>query len=386
MPAPPERNRCGSRTVPRELLRRGALIPELRALARDRRVIAGAAIVTIVVILVVALVAPSSQPRPEPTDAVPSIAPSQTASPSPTPAATPSPSPEPSPSPSVEPVPLPTDGVGFPCGEADPDCATARLQSRLSVPLTSIMDCGAALGCQLAYDVFWPPEGGNLPTVVMIPGGPAPPGNRVSLWPLARYVAARGAVVFVADYRASTAYGGGLPATFGDVSCALATAAQETGALGGSGRRVTLVTHSYGGFPGAVAATTRTPPSTPECLVAGARRPDAFVGIAGVYLPAHLGASFVEEFVGGTRETASEAWDQVDAAVLAAESARDPIPVTLIVGTTDLVGRQEHADELGAALESSGYNVTRRSIDGATHDGILERVETVETVVAALAP
>lgn len=338
-----------------------------------------------VAVLVVALLAPSRDAPPEPTGAVPSSEPSVTASPSPTPVTTTSPSSEPSPSPSVEPVPFPTDGVGFPCGEADPDCATARLQSRLGVPLTSMMDCGAALGCQLAYDVFWPPEGGNLPTVVMIPGGPAPPGNRVSLWPLARYVAARGAVVFVADYRASPTYGGGLPATFGDVSCALATAAAEAGGLGGSGRRLTLVTHSYGGFPGAVAATTRTPPTTPECLVGGARRPDAFVGIAGVYLPAHLGTSFVEEFAGGTQETAAGAWDRIDAGELAEESADEAIPVTLIVGSADPVGRPEHAADLRGALAPNGYEVAVLDVEGATHDTILASPVTVDAVVAALA-
>lgn len=257
------------------------------------------------------------------------------------------------------------------------------MQSQADVPFTAMLDCGAALGCQLAYDVFWPPDGESLPTVVMIPGGPLPPGNRSSLWPLARYVAARGAVVFVADYRSSHTYGGGLPETFADIGCAIAAAAAGAPERGGSARRITLVSHSYGGFPGAVLATDPTASTTPECIVPEGRRPDAFVGIAGVYLPDHLGEDFVDAFLGSADGVAGSG-GQIDAAQLARDSARNPIPVTLLVGSGDLVGRPEHASELRDALQANGYRVAEVQVDGAGHDTILTRRETVDAIIAVL--
>ena len=56
--------------------------------------------------------------------------------------------------------------------------------------------------------------------------------------------------MFTADYRSSPAYGGGYPTTFGDVACAIRSARQGARQLGGDPSRVTLVAHSFGGFPG----------------------------------------------------------------------------------------------------------------------------------------
>lgn len=358
-----------------------AAIDTIRSSLRDRRLFATAVALLVVAVAVATGLRPPAGPSPTPSPAplssptagsteAPSAAPTLPPTPAPTPSATPT---------AVPPPPPPVEP--FPCGEADPDCQSALVQSQTNIPFTGMLDCGAALGCQLAYDVFWPPDGAGLPTVVMIPGGPLPPGNRSSLWPLARYVAARGAVVFVADYRSSPTYGGGLPRTFADVGCAIAAAAAGTLEHGGSPRFITLVSHSYGGFPGAVLTTDPSPTTIPECTVPETRRPDAYVGIAGVYLPEHLGQDFVTEFVGG-EGTGSGSVDQIDAAQLAARS-RDPIPVTLLVGSSDLVARPEHAEELAAALERNGYRVTRIQVEGAGHDTILSRLETVDAVAAA---
>lgn len=271
----------------------------------------------------------------------------------------------------------------FPCGAADPTCETRNVQSRVGVPFSQPMDCGPALvACQLMYDVFWLPGRSNVPVVVMVPGGPLPPGNRHSMWGLARHVAAHGAVVLVADYRSSASYGGGYPETFADVGCAIATARVAATEFGGNGRTVTLVSHSFGGFPSAVVAATTGDLAIPGCMVTGERtRPDAFVGVAGVYLPEHIGELFLSELLGGTHDTASDAWEAVDVAVLATGSASRPIPVALVLGELDPVGRPEHASALAEALSPWDTDVPVRMVPGANHDTVLTAPITVDTVV-----
>jgi len=255
------------------------------------------------------------------------------------------------------------------------------------VPFTDPVNCGPALAaCQLMYDVFWLTERSNLPVVVMVPGGPLPPGNRHSMWGLARYVAARGAVVFVAEYRSAASFGGGYPETFADLGCAIATARVAATEFGGSGRSVTLVSHSYGGFPSAVVAATTGDLVAPGCLVSGERtRPDAFVGVAGVYVPEHIGEPFLSELLGGTRATASDAWDAVDVGALAEQSASDPIPVALVLGELDAVGRPEHARDLAEALSPWAVAVPIATVLGANHDTVLSAPTTVDTVVDTMA-
>lgn len=343
------------------------------------------AAVAIVAVAVVAVSLPGPRPTPAPQVSAEATVPPATLAPTTEPVPTPLLTPPATLSP-TEPAPPPVVVPEFPCGEADPSCATQSVLSRTGVPYTQPVACGPALvACQMMYDVFWPPEGSGLPVVVMVPGGPLPPGNRHSMWALARYVAARGAVVFVAEYRSSAAYGGGYPATFGDVGCAIDVARVQAGEFGGSGRRVTLVAHSFGGFPAAVAATTPDGVTIPECVQARRNpRPDALVGIAAVYLPEHIGEAFAAELLGGSREERPEAWNAVDASRLAPRA--DPIPVALLTGTDDLVGRSEHVDGLVAALSAWPTQVNVAVVPAANHDTILVAPATVDTVVAVAAP
>jgi acetyl esterase/lipase len=257
---------------------------------------------------------------------------------------------------------------------------------KTGIDVTTPVPCGGDAACLLKVDTFALPGGTGRPVVVMIPGGPLPPGNRTYLWGLARIVAGRGAVVFTADYRSSPAYGGGYPSTFGDVACAIRFARQRAPELGGDPGRVTLVAHSFGGFPGVVLALSATDYAAKGegCLAtAGDGRPDAFVGIAGVYSLDRIGQDFLAGFFGGDRATAPTAWDAGDVAALARLKGHRTPPVRLVAGTSDLVAPAATAEDLAAILVAAHYDVEVTVVDGATHDTILDKAATVEAVVSA---
>ena len=97
---------------------------------------------------------------------------------------------------------------------------------------------------------------------------------------------------------------------FGDVNLAMQDVHAFDPKLGGDPDRVTLVAHSFGSLPGAVLALSATDYATEAagCLAAtGDGRPDAFVGIAGVYTLDHVGPEFLAGFFGGDRASATAA-------------------------------------------------------------------------------
>jgi acetyl esterase/lipase len=251
------------------------------------------------------------------------------------------------------------------------------------IDYTRPVACGVdRVECLLRMDSFALDGGTKRPIVVMIPGGPLPPGNRETMWALARYVAGRGAVVFTADYRSAPAYGGGYPATFADVACAVRFARSKGEELGGDPARVTLVAHSFGGFPGSVVSLNPHDFATdePECLAAkGSGRPNAFAGVAGVYTLDRIGQDFVASFLGGDRSTAPKAWAAADAAALASKGDAS-VPVRLIVGTNDFIAPLTTADELATSLTASDRDVTVTTIPDGTHDSLLRDIVTVDVV------
>lgn len=277
---------------------------------------------------------------------------------------------------------------GPPCGEADPECTSLYVEMQRDLDFTTAVPCGILTACLLKFDVFRPPGASELPAVVMIPGGPLPPGNRTYMWQLARYVAARGAIVFTADYRSGASYGGGFPTTFADVACAVRYARAHAVDFGGRvAAPVTLVAHSFGGFPGSVVGLSSTDFTSSACLTqSGEGRPDALVGIAGVYRVEDIGTDFLNEFFGGTRENKPAAWAAGDTSLLAADAAAHRFPIRLVVGSADLVGRPEIASAFAAVLEAAGQEVELSTVDGANHDSILAKRATVDVIASLLGP
>lgn len=295
--------------------------------------------------------------------------------------------PAPTPAPTEDPSPSPGFPV-FPCGEADPTCLSLVVTMEQAIEFTRPVACGAdGATCPLRLDAFAPPTTKVLPVVVMIPGGPMPPGIRESMWTLARLVASRGAVVFTADYRSGPQWGGGYPQTFGDVACAINFARDRAPALGGDPARVTLVVHSFGGFPGSVTALSAHDfaVDAPECLAAaGDGRPDALVGVGAIYGFDHIGPDFLAQMLGGTRDEVPDAWDATDIAVLAAAPGHRTPPVRLLAGTGDRVAPVATADEFAALLREAGIDVTVTTVEGANHDSILSKPITVDTIAALI--
>lgn len=335
----------------------------------------GTAFVAFTMLVGACTATPSASPELSPALSEPSV---PTAS-----AATESTTPSPTESPSPPPPPL------FPCGDPDPTCASVRVQQLTSIPYTDPVSCSSSGDqCLLRVDSFAVPDAGDVPIVVMIPGGPLPPGNRTYLWPLARWVAARGAVVFTADYRSSPAYGGGFPTTFGDVACAIRFARERGAALGGDASRVTLVAHSYGAFPGAVVALSAHDFATdePSCLAhVGVGRPDGFVGVAGLYTFDAIGSGFLANFFGGDRSAATSRWLASDATFLPGLAGHPTPAIALLTGTEDSVSPRSRTDALVAALTPTrGFDAVRVNIEGATHDSILSARLTVDTIGALM--
>jgi acetyl esterase/lipase len=228
------------------------------------------------------------------------------------------------------------------------------------------------------------PEGG-WPLIVAIPGGPAAPGVRDGLSGLAAGLAVQGAVIVLADWREAPAFGGGYTRSFEDVSCAIRFARTNAGAYGANPSRVTLVAHSFGGFPAAVVtlAPDAFPPDPTECFAgSGSSRPDAYVGIAPISTLDMIGQDFLATFLGGTREEAPASWDASDPLVLASERPAYRAPIQLVVGSGDSTVSGDQVQPLVDALTRAGRDVGLATVLGVGHQEVLTSPQTIASVLA----
>ena len=272
-------------------------------------------------------------------------------------------SPSPSPTPTETPVPVtsapPTGAPPVPCGTYDPACARMPVSGVGGVPFTPDVACGSLGQCTLKLDVLFPRAAGPWPVVVAVPGGPAAPGIRSGLGEFAQLVAGQGAVVFVADYRESPEWGGGSPTTYQDIACAIRFARAHAAEYGGDGRRVTLVAHSLGPFFATTAALSADPfePAPGTCLTtAGATKPDAFIGIAGIYSQAGVTSGFLDSFFGGSQTAAPAAWAAGDPFAVIRQAGAHRIPVRLIHGELDGNVQPQSSQDFEQALEAAGFD------------------------------
>ncbi len=321
------------------------------------------------------------------------------------PSATPSPSPvlvTPStaatfPAPTESPVPetpfAPVDdGTPVPCGTFDPACSQMPV-SVAGVSLSPEVPCGSVGTCTLRADVFYPRATGVWPVVVAIPGGPAAPGIKSYLGDFAQQVAGQGAVVFVADYRESPEWGGGSPGTYQDIACAIRFARAHAADYGGDGNRVTLVAHSLGPFFASTVALSGNAfePGPGTCLATeGSTKPDAFVGIAGIYSQTGVGSKFLEAFFGGSQSQAPDAWAAGDPYSVVREDGANRIPVQLVHGDFDTNVLPQSSRDFESALEAGGFESQLTVVPRSDHGSILQHRDTIriilETSLAARPP
>ena len=84
----------------------------------------------------------------------------------------------------------------------------------------------------LMLDIHAPRSGGSHPVAVLVHGGGWVTGHRYTMSRLADALAARGVVVYNVDYRL-IGQGGGYPATFEDLACAVRFARSDSVRFGG---------------------------------------------------------------------------------------------------------------------------------------------------------
>jgi acetyl esterase/lipase len=341
--------------------------------------LAGAAVVVVVVVVGLLLVSRSSAP------VVPTAAPSPSATPT-VPAESPSPNPSPIPTATSVPV-TPGPPVGetpVPCGTFDPACARMPVSGAGAVPFTPDVACGSLGQCTLKLDILFPRAAGPWPVVVAVPGGPAAPGIRSGLGEFAQLVAGQGAVVFVADYRESPEWAGGSPTTYQDIACAIRFARAHAAEYGGDGRRVTLVAHSLGPFFASTAALSADSfePAPGTCLTtAGSTKPDAFIGIAGIYSQVGVTSGFLDSFFGGSQAAAPAAWAAGDPFAVIRQAGANRIPVRLIHGDMDINVRPQSSQDFEQALEAAGFASQLTVIPQADHNSVLQHRDTIRVVL-----
>lgn len=158
------------------------------------------------------------------------------------------------------------------------DSLIAGLRTETDVPYTQALPCGAG-ECEVPLDVLAPEAGEALPTIVLLPGGPAGFVERRYMEHLAAAAAQRGAVVFLAAYR-SEVTGNSMDENLHDVTCAIRFARSTTADYGGDPDRLLLVGHSFGSLL-ALQTAADGEVETPGCLADDSGSPGAVVGMAG---------------------------------------------------------------------------------------------------------
>lgn len=244
------------------------------------------------------------------------------------------------------------------------------------VPFTSPVDCGGGQSCQGQLDVYVPSGPGSFPIVVLVG-----PGGRGYLASFAGHLARLGILVFNADFRDVAGSGGGYPAGFQDVACAIRFARSQASVYGGDAGPVTLAGHSLGGWVGSVVALDPTE-FEGGCLADGSGRPDAFVGLSGNYqIDGGENASDLYPFFGGSAAVTAQARAASNPFNFATGT---PIPVRLVAGTADETVDPAQSIALNAFLLNRGWNVALTLVPDGSHMSIVSSQSAYDAVFSAM--
>lgn len=207
----------------------------------------------------------------------------------------------------------------------------------------------------------------RAPVVVLVPGGGWDTADRSGLLPLARTLAAQGAFVVNATYRAGQD-GARYPEPVRDVACAVSFAVAAARQRGVTPIGVIVAGHSAGGHLAALAALepTRYAPGCPY----DEARPTGLVGIAAAVDVRSL-QGITAPFFGGTPDQRPDAWREGDPyAWTGADAESSRIPVLLLHGADDTLVPPASSERFTAALRAGGHDVALRIVPGSDHQSI----------------
>jgi acetyl esterase/lipase len=219
----------------------------------------------------------------------------------------------------------------------------------------------------------------GAPVVVLVHGCC---GDRRDMAGVARALARRGAVVLNIDVR-RVADGGGWPASYDEVGCAVRTAGRLAARLGGGSHAVALVGWSEGALLAAtvtlgwreLGTTTACPGSRAAPGAPAGEGPDILVGMGGYYgwdgpdVPADLVTDQTVAWFGATPDADPEAWQQGNPRWwLAHPAIGGTIPPVRLIAAPD----DPHASSFRDALAAQGADTAVATIAGATHLALIQ--------------
>jgi pimeloyl-ACP methyl ester carboxylesterase len=150
-----------------------------------------------------------------------------------------------------------------------------------------------------------------------------------------------------------------------------------------------MVGHSWGGWAGAVVALTPKPfaPAEGSCdATAGSLRPDAFLGIDGIYsaLREASDEQLLAPAVYANETTRAAGLAACDPSALAKKYAAGggSIPIRLLQSARDGDVPLDVPFALDAVLAANGYGSTLRLVPGADHVGVMTAPEAIAAILA----
>jgi pimeloyl-ACP methyl ester carboxylesterase len=275
------------------------------------------------------------------------------------------------PIPVVPPIPVPA-ATASPTSTPRPK--PGKVVKKLDVPISKRLPCYEfpRQGCVNLVDIYHPTNKGGWPTVVTIHGRPRTPTDMAEL---AKSLAAKGAVVFNADYRGVRPVSKGFPESIHDVACAVRYARANTAKYGGDPDHIVLVGHSYGGYVGMMVSVAgdRMPGKGIGCLEdRGSSLPDGFVHVAGVSIT-KASEPLDVIFFGGPQSAIPEVWRRGNVFHQIDVGGNRDLKVGIIFELNDPFLGYGHATWLRDELRENGYDVRMRLLEeGSTHFDVLD--------------
>jgi acetyl esterase/lipase len=221
--------------------------------------------------------------------------------------------------------------------------------------------CGGTPSPSGRSDVLLPEADGAVPVVVLVPGGGWSSADPRGLQPLARRLAASGAVAATTTYR-TAGDGGTFPVAVQDVLCAAAAVVAEAERAGRTGGPLVLVGHSAGAHL-ALLAALRPHDLRGECAHP-AVEPDAVAGLAGPY-DVRAMADVAVNLFGVSPEADPQRWRE--GSPLSWTGERPDVPVLLVHGEADDVVPVSQTRGAATVLRAGGHDVQMELLPGVDH-------------------